>query len=129
MRVLLAAALHAVAAEVVDRLRRETEMSHHRDARGSEARDEVDDRGVMWAFVLMVFLVSAFQGSLAVAVTFGAVAFGIWVVCAHDAYREAAGERNAVLLRGKTFMYLMLALLMLLFVLLIVSFFRARGGL
>ena len=58
-------------------------------------------------------------------VVFGIVAFVLWGVAAHDAYREARRESAMVILKGKVFLYLVLGLLMLMVVLLVTAGLRA----
>ncbi len=73
-------------------------------------------RGVISLWVIATAVFAAAQGatqSLIVAVVFGLVSFALWAVSAHDAYREAKGQTNAVLLRDKLFLYLVLGLLLL----------------
>ena len=88
-------------------------------------------RAIVSLWVMSVVLVSLFAGgrnnSMLVGVTFGIVATALWVVGAHDAYREARGESAMVILKGKVFLYLVLGLLMLLFFLLMAAGLNARG--
>ena len=89
-------------------------------------------RAIISAWVLSVVAISALSGSggrtTMVAVTFGVVATGLWLVGAHDAYREARGEIKQTLLRGKAFLYVVLGLLMLLFFLMLGAGLSARAG-
>lgn len=74
-------------------------------------------RGVvsLWAGLMTLFFaVGGNGGSLGVAALFGLVTFALWVVAAHDAFREASDEPRQVLLHGRRFTYLVLGLLMLL---------------
>lgn len=74
-------------------------------------------RGVVsvWvALMALFFAVGGKGGSTAIALLFGTVAFSLWVVAAHDAYREANDEPRQILLFGRRFTYLVLGLLMLL---------------
>ena len=88
-------------------------------------------RGIVSFWVLTVMLAGIIQGDVPgatlLAVTFGLIALLLWAAAAHDAYREARGETARVLLKGRTFLYLVLALLFLLFVLLLGAGISARG--
>jgi hypothetical protein len=88
-------------------------------------------RGVISLWVIMVVFVAALQRGAAssnlVMGVFGLVAFGLWGVGAHDAYREARDERALVILKGKVFFYLVLGLLLLLVALLMTAMIRANG--
>jgi ribosomal protein L40E len=88
-------------------------------------------RAVVSLWVIVVVLVSFLQrgdaGASLIATVFGLVAFALWAVAAHDAYREARREETQVLLKGRTFLYLVLGLLLLLLVLLTVSGLSARA--
>jgi hypothetical protein len=73
-------------------------------------------RGVISLWVVATAIFAAAQGatqSLIIAVVFGLMSFGLWAVSAHDAYREARGEKSSVLLRDKMFLYVVLGLLLL----------------
>jgi hypothetical protein len=87
-------------------------------------------RAVVSLWVMSVVLVSLLAGgrsnTTSVAVTFGLVATGLWIAGAHDAFREARGEPDRAVLKGKVFLYLVLGLLMLLFFLLMSAGLRAR---
>lgn len=88
-------------------------------------------RGVLSLWVLFVVLVSVLQrgaGSTLIAVVFALVAFALWAVAAHDAYREAQQRGSAVLLKGKVFLYLVLGLLGLLMLLLVGAGLAGRSG-
>ncbi|MDQ3940125.1 MAG: hypothetical protein M3238_02110 [Actinomycetota bacterium] len=88
-------------------------------------------RAVVSTWVVLVVVAGALQrdipGSFLLAVTFGLVAFALWVTAAHDAYREARGETAQVILKGRVFLYVVLGLLSLLFVMLVAAGFSARG--
>lgn len=68
----------------------------------------------IWVVGMALFFAIGGSGSMPVALLYGATAFGLWVVAAHDAFREANGESNQVLLHGRRFTYLVLGLLSLL---------------
>jgi hypothetical protein len=71
-------------------------------------------RAVVQMWVLATALIGAVQGTPLVWVTFGMAATALWVVAAHDAYREAADEGRGVLLKGRVFLWVVLGLLALL---------------
>ena len=87
-------------------------------------------RAVISVWVIFVVVASLFAGgeasSTLLAAVFGVVAFGLWVVGAHDAYREAKNESRLVLLKGKIFLWLVLGLLMLLFIMMVTTGLRAQ---
>lgn len=71
-------------------------------------------RAVVSGWVALVVLFAALQGgprSLPTILVFGAAAFGLWAIAAHDAYREARGEGNATVLKNRHFLFLVLGLL------------------
>lgn len=88
-------------------------------------------RGVLWSWVLLVAIVGLLDkdvpGSLLMATMFGLAAFGLWAVSANDAYREARNEPNAVLLRGRRFLYVVLGLMALLFLVMFGALLSARS--
>ncbi len=76
----------------------------------------------LWVIAIAAF--SASQrgpGATVVLVVFCLVAFGLWILSAHDAYREAELDPGAVILRGRRFVFLVLALLLLLTTVLVVA--------
>ncbi|MGH2805909.1 MAG: zinc finger Ran-binding domain-containing protein [Actinomycetota bacterium] len=87
-------------------------------------------RGVIqfWVLIVVLFgLVWDVPGSALLAGSFGLVAFALWLIAAHDAFREARDEANQVLLKGRMFLWLTLGLLGFLFTMLVVSGLSARG--
>lgn len=92
-----------------------------------EMRGQAVARGVLSVWVVMVALIGAVMGSLALAIPFGLVAFALWFLAAHDAYREAQGDTRAVILKGRMFVYLVMGLLMLMVVLLVSAGIRGAG--
>jgi hypothetical protein len=80
-------------------------------------------RAIMSAWVLFVtaFLLfgSSGGGSKIFAVVFGFVATGLWLTAAHDAYREASGQRTLVILQGRRYLYVTATLVALLFMMLL----------
>lgn len=82
-------------------------------------------RGVLSTWVVLVALLGGIGGSMLLAGVFALVAFGLWALAAHDAYREARKEPAMVVLKGRLFLYLVLGLLMLMVVLLVAAGLRA----
>jgi hypothetical protein len=87
-------------------------------------------RAVTSTWVVCMALMFAFEQGPTAAVTllFGAVAFGLWALAAHDAHREAAGDSASVILRGRAFMFVFLCLVGLSVVAVFVSAFAALGS-
>ena len=86
-------------------------------------------RGVISTWVVAVALVSAVQGgSTAIAVVFGLASFALWVVSAHDAYREAANEGGLTILKSRQFLYVVLGLLTMLMALVFTAALRTTAG-
>jgi hypothetical protein len=89
-------------------------------------------RAVISVWVIFVVVISIFAGGQAnstlMAAVFGTVAVGLWAVGAHDAYREARDESRLVLLKGRVFFWLVLALLMLLFIMMVITGLQAQAG-
>lgn len=84
-------------------------------------------RGVISIWVVFTALVGAIHGSRLLGVTFGSAAVALWALAAHDAYREAAGTPDAVLLKGRIFLYVVLGLLVLLMVMLFAGAMQAQS--
>lgn len=84
-------------------------------------------RAVISIWVVAVVLFTAAQGgpSTLIAVLFGLVAFALWGIAAHDAYREANGETGLVILKQHYFLYLVLGLLFVLILLIVILGLRA----
>jgi hypothetical protein len=87
-------------------------------------------RGVISLWVVAVAFIAAFAGEQAsgrlVTLLFGLVAFALWGVAAHDAYRVARKEKDRVILKGRGFLFLVLGLLGLLLLILVGSALGAR---
>jgi hypothetical protein len=85
-------------------------------------------RGILQLWVIFTALMGALQkgGSNVVTIVFGSAAVTLWALTAHDAYREASKQPNAVILKGRAFMYVVLGLLMLLIVLLMGAGLKAN---
>jgi hypothetical protein len=58
---------------------------------------------------------------------FEASALGLWVVSAHDAYREAGGERHAVIMSARTITWVWVGLVMASVIAALASAFAALG--
>lgn len=89
-------------------------------------------RAVISMWVVSVAIIAAIQkgvpGSIPLALVFGLAATALWMVAAHDAFREAQGDESQVLLRGRAFMYIVLGLLFLLMVMMIPAVLSVRTG-
>lgn len=87
-------------------------------------------RGVLSLWVILVAVVAAFAGEQAsgrlVTIMFAAVAFALWGIASHDAYRAARREKDRVILKGRGFLFLVLGLLGLLLLVLVGSALGAR---
>lgn len=83
-------------------------------------------RAIVSIWVVSIGLLAAIAGQVLMAATFGLIAFALWGVTAHDAYREARGEPKMVLLQGRAFVYVVLGLLGLIGVLLVTAALRAN---
>ena len=66
-----------------------------------------------WAVFVTIFLMTQDGKGTLMAIVFGVIATGLWVVAAHDAFREAAGLTNQVILKRKFFIWVVMGLLML----------------
>lgn len=89
-------------------------------------------RAVMSVWVVGVTLIALFSdggrtGAL-VWTTYGCAAVALWLAAAHDAYREAGGQPALVLLSGRRFLYVTLALIGVLFLVMTVGAMGARGS-
>lgn len=86
-------------------------------------------RGIVQMWILATALIGAVQGTPLVWVTFGIASVALWVVAAHDAYREAADEGRGVFLRGRVFLWVVLGLLALLLFVVLGTAVRAPSSL
>ena len=88
-------------------------------------------RAVLSLWVLLVVIVGILDkdvpGSLVMASIFGIAALGLWMIAAHDAFREASNDTGRVLLRGKRFLYVVLGLMALLFIAMFIALLTARS--
>lgn len=88
-------------------------------------------RAILGLWVSGMVLLAGLQdgaGSGLIAIVFGAASFGLWIVTAHDAYREASHNPRAVILEGRTFLGTVLGLLLVLLGMLVVSGLRAGAA-
>jgi hypothetical protein len=73
-------------------------------------------RAILSTWALLVAIFSMFEGtgagSVLLAVMFIVCALALWVVAAHDAYREASLQEERVLLQGRRFLWVVIGLLM-----------------
>ncbi|HEV3472578.1 MAG TPA: hypothetical protein VG408_05155, partial [Actinomycetota bacterium] len=92
-----------------------------------ELKGQAIARGVLSTWVVLIALIGAIQGSLSLAIPFAVAAFALWGLAAHDAYREARRESSQVILKGRTFVYVVLGLLLLMVILLVSVGLRARA--
>ncbi|MCA1675828.1 MAG: hypothetical protein LC799_27855 [Actinobacteria bacterium] len=70
-------------------------------------------RAVISLWALLVCFFAGVQGGrgMMLAVVFGVIALALWVIAAHDAYREASGSSALALIKSNHFLYLVLGLL------------------
>lgn len=81
----------------------------------------------VWVVVMALFFaVGGRNGSLPMGILYGLVAFALWMVAAHDSYREANEQPRQVLLYGRRFTYLVLGLLVLLMASMFLTAFTSR---
>ncbi|MQB01097.1 MAG: hypothetical protein GEU78_12520 [Actinobacteria bacterium] len=84
-------------------------------------------RGVIGVFTLGVAIASFFGNAPLVAATFGLVAFALWLIAAHDAYREALHQPGRVMIRTRHYGFVMLGVLGLLFMMLMITYLGLRA--
>lgn len=84
-------------------------------------------RAVISLFTLTVAVTSFFGEAPLVVAVFGLLSFALWIVAAHDAYREARHESGRVIIRTRHYGYVMLAILGVLFVMLMVTYLGLRA--
>ena len=70
-------------------------------------------RAVVSIWAVLVCFFAGVQGGkgMLLAVAFGVIAFCLWVISAHDAFREASGSPALALIKSGHFLYLVLGLL------------------
>ncbi len=90
-----------------------------------ELKGQAVARGVLSVWVVLVAVLAGIAGSALMGAVFGLVALLLWIVAAHDAYREARKEGSMVLLKGRIFLYLVLGLLLLMVVMLVTAGLQA----
>jgi hypothetical protein len=88
-------------------------------------------RGIVSTWAVAVALIAAFSAEQAsgrlITILFGFVAFALWGIAAHDAYRSARREKHRVILKGRGFLYLVLGLLGVLLLIVVGSALNAGG--
>ena len=84
-------------------------------------------RAVVSLFAITVTLVAFLGQAPLVAAVFGLLSFALWVVAAHDAYREASHQSNQTLIKTRHYGFLMLGILALLFIMLMATYFGIRA--
>lgn len=87
-------------------------------------------RGIVSLWVLAAAVVTAVQNGpfQPFPLMFAAISLGLWLVAAHDSYREARREPALVLLKDRYLLFVVLGVLGLLFVMLLVQGLQASGG-
>ena len=85
-------------------------------------------RAVTSIWVLFVLLATGVQQGLSapMPIFFALASFALWAATAHDAFREAVGDPRSVLLRGRTFLYVVMGLIALSVVMVFVTALGAR---
>ena len=70
-------------------------------------------RAVVSIWAVLVCFFAGVQGGkgMLLAIAFGVIAFSLWVISAHDAFREASGSPGLALIKSQHFLYLVLGLL------------------
>ncbi|MDQ3955461.1 MAG: zinc ribbon domain-containing protein [Actinomycetota bacterium] len=82
----------------------------------------------LWVVAVAIFSVAQEAATARImGVLFGIVGVGLWVVAAHDSYREAQGSSRLVILRQKFLLYLVLGLLLLSVVMVFSTAVGTRG--
>ena len=101
-----------------------------REIAENEAERQVvgDVRVSTWA--IAVALIAGFASGQSsgrlITIMFGLIAFGLWGVAAHDAYRAARHEEGQAILRGRGFLFLVLGMLGLLLLVVVGSALNVR---
>lgn len=85
-------------------------------------------RALVGVEIVIVTLIMAVSGPAGLAVLLGLLAFGMWGVTAHDAYREARNESDSVLIKDRVLLYLVLGVLALIMIAVVFTGLQARGG-
>lgn len=85
-------------------------------------------RAILQVWVVGVALLTATQGGGVIAIVFAVAAFVLWVVAAHDAYREATKDHGSALLKGRTYLWVVLGLLVVLIIGVFMAATTGRAG-
>jgi Double zinc ribbon len=85
-------------------------------------------RGVVSLLVLVVATLSFVQAGLgAMTVTFTGISFLFWAVTAHDSFQEASNAPSRVVLKGRSMLWLVMGILVLLMGMLVVQGLQANA--
>ncbi len=86
-------------------------------------------RAIVSAWVMLVTIVAGVQSGIGfMTVLFGAIAFALWLVAAHDAYREAGGATSEILLKQGYFLWVVLGILALMMGMFVMQALQASGS-
>jgi hypothetical protein len=86
-------------------------------------------RGIVSAWVMLVTIVAGVQGGIGLmSLMFGTIAFVLWLVSAHDAYREATGASREVLLKQGYFLWVVLGILGLMMAMFVMQALQANAA-
>ena len=86
-------------------------------------------RGIVSAWVMLVAIVAGVQGGIGLmSLMFGAIAFVLWLVAAHDAYREATGASDEILLKQGYFLWVVLGILGLMMAMFVLQALQANAA-
>jgi len=84
-------------------------------------------RAILSLFTLGVAIMSYFSDAPLVTLAFGLLAFALWIIAAHDAYREAQHEQGRVIIRTRHYGFVMLGILGFLFIMLMITYLSLRA--
>ena len=86
-------------------------------------------RGIVGLWVAAVTIISGVQGGVGMMTAlFGVIAFALWLIAAHDSYREACGAGGLVILKQKYFLWVVLGILMLMMAMLVMQGLQASAA-
>lgn len=84
-------------------------------------------RAVLSIFSVTVAVIAFVGDAPLVASVFGLVAFALWLIAAHDAYREGSHQPSQTIIKTRYYGFLMMGILGLLFIMLMVTYFGLRA--
>jgi hypothetical protein len=84
-------------------------------------------RGIISVFVVGVAVAGFLSDAPLVGASFALLAFGFWIIAAHDAFREASHQPGQVIIRTKHYGFVMLGILAVLFLMLMVTYMGLRA--